>query len=90
MQAVLQEFNPAAILNKEILIWYFWESLKLSIWAQLDTWGWELNSWEEAVKKAINIEIKALLQPPLGTRKIDFKSLQRYAYKKRGEGLWKK
>ena len=53
------------------MIRYFREGLRLSIWAQLDTRGQELDTWEEAVEKAVNVEIKALLQSTLSTRKID-------------------
>lgn len=37
---------------------------------------WELVSWEETVEKAIDVEVKILLQPPSRTRKIDLKSPQ--------------
>ena len=57
------------------MIQYFWESLWPFIWAQLDTWDQELDFWEETVKKTINAEAKALLQPPSNTRKIDAKCL---------------
>ena len=44
LQAVFQEFDPAATPNKEIIIRYFWESLRPSIWAQLDAQGRDLDS----------------------------------------------
>ena len=78
LQAVLQEFDPTATPNEETIIRYFRESLKPSIWEQLDARGRELDSWEEAVEKAVNVEAKTLLQPPLGIREIDAKCLQGY------------
>ena len=44
LQAVLREFDPTATLNEEIMIRYFREGLKPSIWAQLDARGRELDS----------------------------------------------
>ena len=51
----------------------FLEGLRPSIRAQLDARGRELDSWEEAVEKAVNAEAKALLQPSSSTREIDSK-----------------
>ena len=61
LQAVLREFDLATIPNEEIMIRYFWECLKPSVRAQLDTWGRDLDFWEEDVKKTVNAEAKALL-----------------------------
>ena len=62
LQAVLREFDPAATPNEEIMIRYFQEGLRPSVRAQLDARGRDLDSWEEAVEKAVNAEAKALLQ----------------------------
>lgn len=43
LQMILQEINLAVILNKQILIQYFWKSLRPSIQAQLDPRGWKLD-----------------------------------------------
>ena len=74
--AVLQEFDPAPTPNEEIMICYFQEGLKLSVRAKLDARGRDLNSWEEAVKKAVNAEAKAMLQSSLSTCDIDSKCFQ--------------
>ena len=71
LQAVFREFDPAATLKEEIMIRCFLEGLRPSIQAQLDTRGRELDSWEEAVEKAVNVEAKALLQLASSTRKMD-------------------
>ena len=44
LQVVFQEFDPATTPNKEIMIRFFREGLKLSIRAQLDPRGRDLNS----------------------------------------------
>ena len=71
LQAVLREFDSAATPNDEIMIRYFWEGLRPSIRAQLDARGRELDSWEEAIEKAIDAEAKASLQPPSILREMD-------------------
>ena len=43
LQAVLQEFNPVATLNEEIIIRYFREGLRPSVQAQLDARGRDLD-----------------------------------------------
>ena len=71
LQAVLREFDPAAAPNEEIMFQYFREGLRLSIRAQLDARGRDLDSWEEAVEKAVNAEAKAMLQSSASTRDMD-------------------
>ena len=75
LQAVLREFDPAAAPNEEIMIRCFREGLRPSIRAQLDVRGRDLDSWEEAVEKAVNTEAKASLQSPASTRDIDSRCL---------------
>ena len=43
LQVVIWEFDFATTPNKETMIRYFRESLRPSIRAYLDTWGWELD-----------------------------------------------
>ena len=74
--AVLQEFDPAATPNKEIMIRYFREGLKPSIRTHMDARGRDLDSWEEAVEKTVNVEAKVSLQSPASTRDIDSRCLQ--------------
>ena len=59
------------------MIRYFREGLRLSIRAQLDVRGRELDFWEEAVKKVVNAEAKVLLQSFSNTRNIDSKCSQK-------------
>ena len=58
------------------MIQYFWKDLRPSIRAQLDVRDRDLDSWEEAVKKAVNVEAKALLQSPANTRDMDSRCSQ--------------
>ena len=51
----------------------FREGLRPSIRAQLDARGRDLDSWEEAVKKAVNAEAKAMLQSSASTRDMDLR-----------------
>lgn len=39
----------------------------------MDVQSQELDSWDKAIKKTINVETKELLQSPFGTQKIDAK-----------------
>ena len=49
----------------------FLEGLKPSVRAQMDTRSRDLDSWEEAVEKAVNAEAKALLQSASSNREMD-------------------
>ena len=71
LQVVFREFDPATALNKEIMIWCFLKGLRPSIQAQIDVRSQDLSSWEEAIKKAINAEAKAILLSSSTTRDID-------------------
>ena len=69
--AVFREFDPTATPNEEIMIWYFREDLRPSIRAQLDAQGRDLDFWEKAVKKTVNVEAKTMLQSSSNTRDMD-------------------
>ncbi len=71
LQAVLKEFHPTRAPNETTLIRYFWEELRLSIWVQLDHRGQDLDSWEEVMEKAGDIEAKTNLQPSFYVRDIN-------------------
>ena len=53
------------------MIRYFREGLRPSVRAQLDARGRDLDSWKEAVEKAVNTKAKALLQSSSSTRDMD-------------------
>ncbi len=71
LQAVIKEFDLILASNEGILIGYFRKRLHPFIGAQLDNWGRDLDAWDEVVEKAVNIEVKAYLQPLSETREID-------------------
>ncbi len=78
LQTVLKEFHPIATPNKETLICYFRETLRLSIQAQLDNHGRDLDTWNKMIEKAINAEAKTNFQPSSGTKEIDFRCPRSY------------
>ena len=63
LQTVLRKFDPTAAPTEEVLICYFCNGLKPSIWAQTDAQGQNLDTWEEAIKKVIDAEAKVARQP---------------------------
>ena len=63
LETVLKEFDPAAASTKEVLICYFCDGLRSSIRAQTDEWGWDLDTWEEVIKKTLDAEAKTTCQP---------------------------
>lgn len=52
LKAILKEFNPIAGLNKDVLIWYFWDNLCPSIQTQSDKRGKHLDMWNKVIQKA--------------------------------------
>ena len=53
------------------MIWYFQEGLRPSVRVEMEQRGPELNSFKELVKKTVDVEAKAVLQPYSYTCKID-------------------
>ena len=82
---VFWEFDPAATPSEEIMIRYFREGLRPSVRAQLDTWGRDLDFWEEPVEKAVNAEAKAMLQSSFSTCEMDSRCPQEYKPVKKEE-----
>ncbi len=68
---MLKEFDPSGAPNKTTLIRYFREGLRLSIQAQLNHRGRDLDGWEEVLEKAGDAEAKANPQPPFYVRDIN-------------------
>ena len=71
LQAVLKEFDPVAAPSEEILIYCFQEGFRPSIQAQIDSWHWELDLWDEMLDKAIEAESKAALQSSTIIQEMD-------------------
>lgn len=49
----------------------------------MDAHGRELDSWDKAIEKTVNVKAKTLLQPLSNTQKIDDKCLQGYLLAKK-------
>lgn len=58
LQCVLKEFNGIATLTDNLLIWSFWDSLKLFICAQLDKKDHDLDDWQAVIEQAIDTKAK--------------------------------
>ena len=71
LEIVLGELDSASAPSEEVLICYYHDSLRSSIQAQTDKQVWDLNSWEEAIKNAIDVESKAARQPQSLMREVD-------------------
>ena len=71
LQTVFKEFDLAAAPTEEVLICYFCDGLRPSIRAQTDKRGRDLDTWEEVIKKAIDVEAKAARQPQSLMKEID-------------------
>ncbi len=56
----------------------FLKRLCPSIRVQLDNRGRDLDVWDKVIEKTVNVEAKANLQPPSGTREIDTRCPKRY------------
>ena len=68
---MLKKFNSATAFTDEVLICYFCDSLRPSIQAQTDERGQDLDTWKEAIKKAIDIETKTACQPQSPIKEMD-------------------
>lgn len=71
LQSILLEFDADAASNESYLIRFFRDGLKPSIKVWMDQRGRELDSWDELVEKAIDVEAKASLQPAFILSKMD-------------------
>ena len=73
---MLKEFDLATTSNKEVLICHFSNSFKLSICAQSNKYGRDLDIWEEIIKKVIDAKPKVVCQPQFLSKEIDNKFFQ--------------
>ena len=78
LKAILKKFDPTTAPNKETLIYYFQKMLYPSIWTQLDNRGQNLDTWDEVVEKAVNVKVKASLQPLSKTKEINSRYSKSY------------
>ena len=68
---MLKEFDSVAAPNEEVQICYFRNGLTLSIWAQSNKKGRDLDIWKKAIEKAIHAKAKTICQPQFLIEEID-------------------
>ena len=71
LQSILLEYNPVGAPTKPTMLRYFQKSLKPSVLAKLEYWDLELESFDQIVKNAIDVEAKLAFRPRSSTKKID-------------------
>ena len=71
LQSILLKYDSVGVLTKLTMLRYFRESLKSSVLAELEYWDLELESFDQMVKKIVDIKAKLALRPPSSTKKID-------------------
>ena len=75
LQSILTEFDSIGAPTETTIIQYFREGLKPPIKAKIDPCDRELDSFEELVEKAIEVEAKAALRPGFYARETDHRCL---------------
>ena len=71
LQSILLEYDPVKAPTKPIMLRYFQESLKPSILAELEHRDLELESFDQMVKKTVDVEAKSTLRPRFSTKEMD-------------------
>ena len=71
LQSILMEFDASGAPEESTLIRIFRDGLKPSIAAQMEQRGRENDTWEELVKKTIEVEAKVSLLPSPFVRDMD-------------------
>lgn len=71
LQSILLKSDPTRAQTKLIMLKYFQKDLKLSILAELEYQNLELKSFDQIVKKIVNVKAKTALRLHSGTHKID-------------------
>lgn len=55
-------FDAKCAPSEDLLVWYFYNGLRPSIKLWIDKEGWKLDGWEELIKKATKVKVKAKMQ----------------------------
>lgn len=64
LPSVLKEFDGVTAPTDKLFIWYFWDDLKLSIWAQLLKKDCNLDYQQAVLEQAIDVKAKVACQAP--------------------------
>ena len=62
LQSIFMEFDANCAPSEDLLVRYFYKSLKLLIKLWINKDGRELNGWEELIRNAIRAKLKAKMQ----------------------------
>lgn len=71
LQSILKKFHNITTPMDDLLIWYFWDGMRLSICAQWDKREYNLDNWQVVIKQAIYAKAKAAWQAFLLVWKSD-------------------
>ena len=71
LQSIFLEYNPVGAPTKPIMLRYFQEGVKHSVLAELEHWDFELESFDQMVKKAVDTQAKLAHWLCSSTKEID-------------------
>ena len=71
LQSILLEYDPVGASTKLTMLKYFWEGLKPFILAELEYQDLKLESFDQIIKKTVNVKAKLALCPHSSTKKMD-------------------
>ena len=71
LQSILLEYDPVGAPTKPTMLRYFRKGLKPSVLAELEYQDLELESFDQMVKKTVDVKTKSALWPCSNTKKID-------------------
>ena len=71
LQSILLEYDPVGAPTEPTMLRYFQESLKPSILAELEHQDFELENFDQIVKKAVDAEAKSALWSRSSTKEMD-------------------
>ena len=71
LQSILLEYDPVGAPTEPTMLKFFWESLVISVLAELEHRDLELESFNQMVKKAVNVKAKSALRPRSSTKEMD-------------------
>ena len=71
LQSILLEYDPVGAPTKPTMLRYFWEGLKLFVFAELEHQDLDLESFDQIVKKSVNAKAKSAPLPCCSTKEMD-------------------
>lgn len=83
LESILKEFKSVVAPMDDLLIWYFCNGMRPSIFTQLDKKDRKLDDWQAVIKHAVDVEANAVWQAPLLMWKSQILLLQPETFEKR-------